>query len=172
MEESGVEGRIASIGQIVASGLVVLGLALMAVSLVVPFASNEADCLDHCADANQYFVWHPGHNIGMPFSVIGVASAVALWRSARSRRRVLAWLGTLCGWLGLLLFYDYAPAIIEELYLYGGPALEVADTAWLLGAGWVVLFVGAVVSSPPPTPAEIDVPASSSTGTSGEPGTG
>lgn len=141
-----------SMARLVASGLVVVGLAVMGVSLVVPFASNEADCLDHCADAHDYFVGHPGHNIGVPFSLIGVVSSVALWRSARWRRRALAWLGSFCGWFGLVLFYDYAPAVIGELYLYGGPALEVADTAWLVGAGWVTLWIGAVLSSPPADP--------------------
>jgi hypothetical protein len=150
---NGAGVRRPSRARLAASGLVVVGLAVMVVSLVMPFASNEADCLDHCADAHDYFVGHPGHNIGVPFSLIGVASSVALWRSARWRRRALAWLGSLCGWLGLVLFYDYAPAVIEELYLYGGPALEESDTAWLVGAGWVVLWIRTVLSSPPADPA-------------------
>jgi len=138
--------------QLAANALVITGLAVIAVSLVLPFASNEADCLDHCADAHRYFVWNPLDNIGAPFSIIGVVASLALWRSARRRRRAITWVGSFCGWIGIVVLSEYTPEIIEELYLYGGPALEMTNTTWILFIGWTLLWIGALISSPRPEP--------------------
>jgi hypothetical protein len=134
-----------------ANTAMVTGLVLTVLALFVPFASNEADCLDHCADAKSYYVWIPLHNFGAPLSALGVIAAVGLWRNAQWRRKVLPWVGMACGWGGLLVFHNYSHAIIEEIYLYGGPSLEWSDNAWLLGTGWLFLTVGAALASPPPT---------------------
>jgi hypothetical protein len=129
------------------NALFAVGAVLTAVGLVLPFASNEADCLDHCADAHGYYAWNPIHNVGAPFLVVGIVACVGLWRSP-SRRRVL----------GLFLQFDYAPAVIEELHLYGGPSVEVADTAWVLVVGYITLATAALLTfslhtAPTPTPA-------------------
>jgi hypothetical protein len=133
----------------IAGVLVVVGLAVLAVSLVVPYATNEADCLDHCAAEGRYFVWHPLHNPGAPLLLVGTVSSVLPWRSARWRRRVLTWLGAVSGWIGLYLLYRYGPAVVAELYLYGGPELELESTRWIVAAGWSVLQVGTVVHALP-----------------------
>src|SRR5687767_4895909 len=104
----------------VATALVLAGFAATLVGLLLPFASNEADCLDHCADAHSYYVWNPLHNVGAPFLLIGIVSAIGLWGSPSWRTGIGGWLGASLGFVGLLLQVEYAPKIIEEVHLYGG----------------------------------------------------
>jgi hypothetical protein len=130
---------------LVGQAILLLGLALVAVSFVVPFASNEAGCLDHCASAGSYFVWHPFHNPGALFLLIGVGSSLLLWRSLKWRRRVVTWLGAFLGWIGLYLYYRYAPEFVEELHLYGGPELQLRPTRWIAAYSWVMLQGGTVL---------------------------
>jgi hypothetical protein len=125
--------------------LVLSGLAAVGLSFVTPFASNEAGCLDHCAGESSYYVWHPLHNPGALFLAVGVLFSVLSWRSARWRRRPVTWLGAFSGWIGLYVLYRYAPAIIEEMFLYGGPALELHSTRWIILYGWPSLHGGAVL---------------------------
>lgn len=133
-----------------ATGLVLAGFAATLVGLLLPFASNEAECLDHCADAHSYYAWNPLHNIGAPFLLIGIGAAIALWATPSARTSIGCWLAASLGFLGLLLQYEYAPGIIEELHLYGGPSLDIADTGWVLFLGWITLFTGALLASPSP----------------------
>lgn len=144
MDDDGVGTREASTSPRVANGLMAAGLTVMAVSLVVPFASNEGGCLDHCADARSYFVWHPLHNIGAPFLAVGVVAAVVGRRSTERRRLVTIALGSLCGWIGVVLLYSLAPAVIEEAYLYGGPELDVSGARWIVLVGWFLTWLGSV----------------------------
>jgi hypothetical protein len=130
---------------IVGQAGLVLGLAVLAVSFVLPFASNDAGCWDHCADEGRYFVWHPFHNPGAPFLLAGIGSSVALWRSPRWRRRVVTWVAALSGWIGLYLYFRYAPVFVEELHLYGGPELELHSTRWIVAYGWPLLQGGIVL---------------------------
>ena len=134
-----------STSSLVGHALLLLGLALVAVSFVLPFASNDAGCLDHCADEDAYFVWHPFHNPGALFLLIGVGSSVLLWRSPVRRRRVVTWLGAFSGWIGLYLYYRYAPDFVQEFHLYGGPELELRPTRWIVACGWAVLQGGTVL---------------------------
>jgi hypothetical protein len=142
--------------QLAVNALFAVGAVLTAVGLVVPFASNEADCLDHCSDAHSYYAWNPIHNVGAPLLVVGIVACVGLWRSP-SRRRLVGRIGAALGFVGLFLQFEYAPAIIEELHLYGGPSVEVADTAWVLVVGYTTLATAALLTyslraAPAPTP--------------------
>lgn len=129
---------------VVGQAVVLLGLVIVALSFVVPFASNEAGCLDHCADEGRFYVWSLSANPGAPFLLIGVATSVLLWRSPKWRRRLVTWLGILVGWLGIYL-YRFSAAWISELQLYGGPNLELHATRWLVVCGWIVLQAGTML---------------------------
>jgi hypothetical protein len=129
----------------VATGIFAVGAVLTPVGLVLPFASNEADCLDHCADAHSYYAWNPIHNVGAPFLLVGIVACVGLWRSP-SRRRLVGRIGAALGFIGLFLQFEYAPGIIEELHLYGGPSIEVASTGWVLAVGYTALATGAFLA--------------------------
>lgn len=128
--------------------LAITGLVVLAISVPLPFASNEAGCNDHCADAARWYVWNPMHNFGAPLLWIGIPACVYLWQRRKGQSAVLATLVSLCGWLGLFVLYAWGPPIVEETALYGGPELDVLPTRWVAGAGWSLLWFGALSSSP------------------------
>jgi hypothetical protein len=134
-----------------ANALVISGLVVTTVTLVVPFATNDAGCLERCArDAGSYFFAHPLHNVGAPFSLVGIAASIALWRSAAWRRRGLTWLASCCGWIGVALLYRVTPDVIDDLYIKGGPPLETTAALHLVPLAWILLWTGALLASPAP----------------------
>jgi hypothetical protein len=129
------------VGQVV----LVVGLGVIAVSFAVPFASNDAGCLDHCADAGRYYVWFPFHNPGAPFLLAGIVASVLIWRTPAARFLVVTWLVAQAGWLGILTLDSLAKSWISEYALYGGPELEDRSGGIILLAGWITLQAGIIL---------------------------
>jgi hypothetical protein len=122
--------------------LMLLGLGLLAVSLVVPFAENEGGCLDHCYEARRWYWWNPAHNLGAPLLLIGIVG-VAMRLRATTAAGLVVWTAAICGWLGAVFTAVVAPAIVDE-FVYGGPPIEVFPTLWLAPAGWALLWAESI----------------------------
>jgi hypothetical protein len=129
-----------------ARGLALAGLALVGLALPVPFGQNAAGCSDHCAEAHRFYVWHPLHNPGALFLVVGIVGMAAVCfgpgaaRATRPARLVLA---ALAGWAGVHLTTAVAEPVVSEVYLYGGPEFEARAGGDLVSVGFMVLFAAA-----------------------------
>lgn len=156
-----VERRGNPVLSLVGQVVLVAGLAVVAVAFTVPFASNEAGCFDHCADAARYYVWMPFHNPGAPFLLAGIVASVLIWRSPAARFLVPTWAVALSGWLGLWALDGFAQSFISEYALYGGPELEDRSGLRIIVYGWIILQAGTILfalSQPRPSDAPAQHP--------------
>jgi len=140
-----VERRPNPVLSLVGQVVLVAGLAVVAIAFAVPFASNEAGCSDHCADAGRYYVWMPFHNPGAPFLLAGIAASVLIWRSPAARFLVPTWAAALSGWIGIWILDGAAQSFISGYALYGGPELEDRAGLWLIVYGWIILQAGTIL---------------------------
>jgi len=123
--------------------VVLAGLVVLLVSLPLPFAENEAGGSDHYYGAHRWYVWHPFHNFGMLPLLFGILLLVRAWHGPGRRPRAFL-VGEACGWIGLLLLYGWAPEVLQE-FLYGGPDVQLLGTRWVVGVGWALLSLGALL---------------------------
>jgi hypothetical protein len=120
--------------------LMLVGLGVLAVSLFLPFARNDAGCLDHCYEAHRWYWWNPAQNLGAPLLFIGIAGAATRLRP-RPATRVPVRPSAVCGWLGAAFVWFVAPVMVDE-FLYGGPSAEISPTSWVAPVGWALLWAG------------------------------
>jgi hypothetical protein len=124
--------------------LAVLALGVLAASVLVPFGENPGGCFDHCAEPTRWNVWHPTHNFGAVFLMVGVvAAALRIWgRTASPALRAVDAIAI------VLLTIPVAVLLGSHILVFGAllvvAALAIAGQHGALGRGraWFGLACG------------------------------
>ena len=126
-----------------ARGIIIAGLVLLAASVPLPFAANDAgitvDRL-HTYSAHRWYIWHPFHDFGLLPLLIGIGLTVIAWRADDRRPRAF-WAGQALGWLGIVLLTNWSADVLKA-FLYGEAEVRLLPTRWVVVAGWALLSFG------------------------------